>query len=136
MAVATSAPQPAGKRPFWVPTGVKFDALPRALQAAIAEVLNPLYEQTVLEAPTALERAAALTHVHLQWLELLEQYDLGRAMAPLVAKGESTSTHREGIARHLRLAGAKERSGKFLLQVQGFKRKKPPNNGPLFGCMS
>jgi hypothetical protein len=135
MVAASSAPQPPGKRPFWLPASVKFDTLPKPLQAAILEILNPAYQELILEAPTPLEKATGLTFVHLLWLELVEQYDLGQAMGPLVARGGSTAKKQKAIGRHLRLTGAKEKFGKFLLRVRTLQHKKPGGNGPLFGCL-
>jgi hypothetical protein len=123
MVVAHPAPDPPGNRPFWIPTNVQFDSLPQALQAAIIEIVNPAYQELVLEAPSPLEKAAGLSLVHLLWLEIVEQYDLGRAMARMLPRGESSAAHQEAIGRHLRLVGVKERFGKFVLQLRAWQEK-------------
>jgi hypothetical protein len=134
MTVAAPAPQPApGGRPFWVPTGVKFDALPKSLQGAITEILTPAYHELVLEAPNPLEKATGLTFVHLLWLELVEQHELGRAMGPLLARGEGSTAHCQAIARHVRLVGAKEKFGKFLLRVKDLGESGRRGRGPTLG---
>jgi hypothetical protein len=53
-------PQSPSPRPLWIPPDVKIDSLPAALQRAITEIINPAYRELVLEAQSAIERAAGL----------------------------------------------------------------------------
>ena len=74
------AASPADSRPYWLPGDLDIDALPEGLRLAISQILTPAYEELVLAAPNALERATGATLVHLLWLELFEQFDLGHAV--------------------------------------------------------
>jgi hypothetical protein len=93
--------------------------LPRPLQAALVELIGPLYEELVLAAPDALERSTGLTLTHLLWLEILEQYDLGRDYS-VVSGVLGTASPDRGpmIDQHLRLLEAKLRASHFLVQAR------------------
>jgi hypothetical protein len=130
MVVASRDPKHPDNRPFWIPDTVRFDALPEAVRAAIIEIVNPAYQELVLEATGALEKAAGLSFVHTLWLEIVEQYEIGKGMAHMLPRGESSVTHRDAIGRHLRLLGAKEKFGKFLLQIQAVREKCDRGFGP------
>jgi hypothetical protein len=54
--------------------------LPKELRLAIMEIVNPAYQELVLEAAAALARSAGTTLVHLLWLELLQQLELLTAL--------------------------------------------------------
>lgn len=70
--VATSAtPNSSGNRPFWIPANVKFDTLPKPLQGAIIEILNPAYQELV--------RQRVRSGKHLALLRFLESN--GQAVA-------------------------------------------------------
>ena len=53
------AASPADSRPYWLPGDLDIDALPEGLRLAISQILTPAYEELVLAAPNALERATA-----------------------------------------------------------------------------
>jgi hypothetical protein len=129
--MAIRKPPPPAIRPLWIPDGLDFDRLPEALRLAVSGILNPAYRELVLEAPTALLRTAGLTYVHAAWLELIDQIELCKSMARLLPSGESSEALQEPIARHLRLVGAKEKFGKFLLQIKTFYEKYPGELDPL-----
>ena len=61
------AASPADSRPYWLPGDLDIDALPEGLRLAISQILTPAYEELVLAAPNALERAtgAAILDHHL-----------------------------------------------------------------------
>ena len=109
-------PIPEGR---WTPPGIAFEMLPRPLQAALVELIGPLYEELVLAAPDALERSTGLTLTHLLWLEILEQYDLGRDYS-VVSGVLGTASPDRGpmIDQHLRLLEAKLRASHFLVQAR------------------
>jgi hypothetical protein len=131
MAVAAATPGDPGPRPLWVPEGVKFDALPRGLQLAISEFINPLYREQVLEAPSELEKAVGLSLVYAAWIEAIQQFELAKAMVGMLPRGGSARIHKESIAEHLRVAGTKERLTKTLLQVKVFQEKRASRVDPL-----
>jgi hypothetical protein len=121
-AVASTPPPStsSGPRPLWIPPGLKFDALAPALQGAIKDIVDPAYDELVLQAQTALERSSGLTYVHLLWLELVEQIDLGKDMSQTLPLGEGTGAHQEKMLRHMRLISQKDKVAKFLLEVQRY----------------
>lgn len=120
---------PAKPRPYFVPDELDWEALPRAVQVAVDELVQPAYVELVLQASTELERAAGATFVHLLFLELLEQFDLGREVARCVAgradDTEGVSPREEELRRHLRLVSQKEKAGKFLMRIHEFRLKHP-----------
>jgi hypothetical protein len=121
--MAIAAIKTPGPRPLWIPPGLDFEALAPALQRGICEVVSPAYDELVLQAQTAIERSSGLTYVHLLWLELVEQIDLGRDMGRTLPQGEGTNAHQEKLQRHMRLISQKDKVGKFLLEVERFYTK-------------
>src|SRR4051794_13174139 len=75
-----SSPQPALTRPYFFPPTVDFEALPAAVQTAIAEIVVPAYEELVVGAESAIERSAGTSLVLLLALEIMEQMEIGAAM--------------------------------------------------------
>ena len=111
-------------RPLWVPAGLQVEQLPQELRAVLIKVIGPIYQELVLNAPSALEKMAGLTNVHLQWLEILGQIELGRAINE-PAELTSPSEEREQLmARHLRVVNAKLKAANFLRQLQELRRKR------------
>lgn len=98
--------------------------LPPRLQRAVIEIINPAYRELVLEETGALARTSGLSYMHLLWLELVEQFELGKYMwrkGPLYQK--STEVYKQGVARQLRLVNSRDKLAKFLLQVKAFRAK-------------
>lgn len=110
-------------RPYWIPDGIDFEALPNALQLAITGIVNPAYQELVLEAADALARSAGTTLVHLLWLELLQQFELGNQLENLVRPNHGCAACADMIAQHLRLVGAKQHTAQFLLRLKVFHEK-------------
>jgi hypothetical protein len=108
----------------WTPPGIAFEMLARPLQAALVELVGPLYEELVLAAPDALERSTGLTLTHLLWLEILEQYELGCDYS-VVSGVLGTASPDRGpmIDQHLRLLEAKLRASHFLVQARECARR-------------
>ncbi len=75
--MTTNEREPPSPDPLWIPPGLKFDSLPPALQKAIVEIVNRAYRELVLEAQTSLEQAMGLSFVHILWLELIEELEIG-----------------------------------------------------------
>ena len=123
------ADKPDDARPYWVPAGVRLDDMPAELQAAIAAVINPVYEDVVLSSNDGLARSTGVTVCHLLWLEVLSQFELGRLVS--VTDSESSDEERqEAIAKHIRLAQAKLKASGLLLRLRDFERRW---GGPLSG---
>ncbi len=95
-----------GRRPRWTPPGVDLASLPKEVRAAVAEIVDPLYEQLVVGVSDALEKSTGLTVVHLVWQEILDQQQLGRGYQddPLLG---SLGNREEILVRHLQLVDAK-----------------------------
>ena len=110
-------------RPYWVPSGIAFDELPEELRTAIIAVVNPGYQQLVLAARDGLEKATGMTIVHLLWLEILDQIQLGRELTDPQSALSASEEREKLIARHLRLVGAKTKASGFLLRLHQFRRK-------------
>src|SRR5262245_18984294 len=47
--------------PLWLPPGVDFDSLPRAVQQVVVNVLNPAHQTLVLDSDDVLEQGEGLT---------------------------------------------------------------------------
>jgi hypothetical protein len=110
-------------RPFWIPAGVDLDSLPEELQVAIAGIVNPAYRELVLCAEPGLEQSTGLTVVHLLWLEILDQVQLGQGVIE-TRPGQDEQNQRESlIAQHLRTVGAKNKTTNLLLRLREFRRK-------------
>src|SRR5262245_22990136 len=130
MNTAFASSEPGGIRPLWVPEHVSFDKLPPALQQAIVDIFNPAYEQLVLEAPTALERSTGLSYMHLLWLELVGQQEIGRAMYPASGSPADQKNAQKKISQYIALVQSKTSVGKFLLQIRKYNER-PQNYDPL-----
>src|SRR6266849_5954600 len=121
-AMAGPAPQSTapGPRPVWIPPGLKFDKLSPALQRGIKDIVDPAYDELVLRAANSLQRSCGLTYVHLLWLELIEQIDLGKDMGETLPQGEGTDAHQGKMLRHMRLIAQKDKVAKLILELQRF----------------
>lgn len=117
------APTATPPRPYWIPEEADLEALPKEVQLALTEVVNRAYQELVLGAADALERFAGATYVHLLWLELLHQFELGKQLDNLLRPNHGFAARADRIAQHLRLVGAKQQAGSFLLRVQALQDK-------------
>lgn len=126
------APAP---RPYFIPKGLDFEALPEEIKLAVREIVNPAYRELVLGASDALERAAGATFVHLAWLELLDQLGLGEQVAAGLPGGGVVGdlVHEEDLQNHLRLLGAKQKAAAFLLRLREFRTRQRFSAGPWPG---
>ena len=110
-------------RPYWIPAGVDFDSLSAELRAAIMGVVNPAYQSLVLEAAAGLEQSTGLTIVHLLWLEVLDQIELGQSFENGKGDPEASEKRIGMIERYIRMAGAKTKTSNFLLRLHEFRQK-------------
>ncbi len=109
--------KPVVPTPRWVPPGIRFSSLLPEVQTAVVEIVNPIYEELVVRAPSALERSTGLTVVHLLWLEILDQLDLGRGYTD-DAFINSISGRPELLGRHLQLVDAKVKASYVLVRLR------------------
>jgi hypothetical protein len=106
-----------------MPPEVPFEALSPNLQAALRDIINPAYQELVLAAATAFERSAAVTYVHVAWLELRAMIEFGLALETARPGAAGAEGYQEGVAQYLRLVATKDKAGKFLLELQRFAAK-------------
>ncbi len=109
--------------PTWIPKGEDLKRIPPDVQAALAETIQPAYEQLVLQAAHPIDRSLGHTLVHLLWLEVLEQYDLGLEYLNFHAALGLPGGRSQAIDQHLRLINSKLRVGYFLQRVQEIRRR-------------
>ena len=109
-------------RPRWAPAGVDFHALPAEAQEAVVEILEPAYHQLVRDAADPLEKSTGLTVVHLMWLEILDQLDLGEGYIrdPFI---RSLGNRENLIARHLQIIEAKVKASAVLVRLREFRKE-------------
>jgi len=119
-------PTPEPYEPLWLPSGVNFARLPKVVQDGVRDIVDPLYQEYVRNAPDLLERTNGQSLVHLVWLELLDQAKL--AMSGSELHGDAVEYYHQSLDRHLRLISIKERVCKFLLLMKEFKKR---NGGKL-----
>jgi hypothetical protein len=110
-------------RPVWMPDNVRPEDLSPELKAVLAEIIQPLYDEVVLRAPSALERATGLALVHMKWVELLEQRELAHRLTPMMF-GEEATTALRAVERHLRVVSAQDKLTKTLMQVRQHEDKR------------
>ncbi len=113
----------ASVTPMWIPKGAEFKRIPPEVQAAVSETIQPAYEQLVLRANHPLDRSLGHTLVHLLWLEVLEQYDLGQEYLALHAALGIPGSRGHVIDQHLRLIDSKLRVGYFLHRIREIRRR-------------
>jgi hypothetical protein len=110
-------------RPFWIPAGVEIDSLPEEMQVAMAGIVNPAYRDLVLRADPGLEQSTGLTVVHLLWLEILDQVQLGQRALETPPSQDEHDHRASLISQHLRTVGAKSKATNLLLRLREFRRK-------------
>ena len=123
MSTATVLTEQESVRPFWIPAGVDFESLPPDMHAAIIGIINPAYRDLVLSAEPGLVQSTGLTIVHLLWLEILQQIELGSVGVDTISDAVQSENRDDSIGRYLRIAGAKIVSSAFLLRLREFRQK-------------
>ena len=116
---------------YWAPPGLACDEWSAELRAHVARLINPLYRELVLNAPNALTQSVGVTIVHLTWLEILDQLEIGQSRPRLDPLRLDLSVQGESrpklIERHLRLVGAKLKFSQFLQRLEDFKSRQHKN---------
>jgi hypothetical protein len=120
----SSPPEPRPQNlPLWAPDGVDLDFVPPEVQRAVAELVQPLYDQFVIGAADGLEKSLGVTITHLLWLEILEQFDIKREYTQVDAVLGLAGNRHEMIDRHLRLIDSKVRVGYFLVRIRDLRKR-------------
>lgn len=106
-------------RPYFVPTDVDFEALPDAIKIAFQAIVQPAYDELVLSAPNALERAMGTSFVFLLAEEVLNHFEIGRQMNLSQIQSAADREQREqALSRYLKLLGAKNSALNALLRLR------------------
>jgi len=111
-------------RPYFFPADIDFATLPEEVKLAVETLIEPLYQQLVLEAEDPLERAAGSSLVCLMVLELLDQFELGQLMRPGNQDEQADRDQRDQLtARYLRLVGGKQKTTDLILRIRNYHAK-------------
>jgi hypothetical protein len=111
-------------RPYFLPPGVEWDAIPNSVRLALDAIVLPAYQEMVLGAPNSLERATGASLVFLLCLEVLEHFELGnRLNLSGVSPGDDQAELDRAISKHLKLVGAKQHAANFLARLQNLRSK-------------
>jgi hypothetical protein len=113
----------AAAQPLWLPSGVTFESLPAPVQQAVLAIVNPVYEQQVLEADDALERGQGLSYCTLLFLEIMSTHGM---MARAKDIGWDRVPGSKGLAALVNVSIQKNRVAHFLLALQKFRAKAEP----------
>jgi hypothetical protein len=116
--------------PPWAPHGEDLNRIPPEVQQAVADLVQPMYEQFVLNAPGGLEKSLGVTITHLLWLEILDQFDIKRDYLQFESVLNVTYNRPETIDRLLRLIDAKLRISYFLVRLKELRSRLPAETLP------
>lgn len=105
-------------RPYFIPPGISLSEIPKEMQDGLFEIVQPCYDELVLGAATALERQAGASLTFMLFLEVLEQYDLGRLADNFRHSGGIGDNRDKQIDRYLRLVKSKQHVANFLFRLQ------------------
>jgi hypothetical protein len=116
----------SGPRPYWLPPEVDAILLPSELKVAIVDILQPAYQKLVLQVSDPLEKALGVSAVHLLWLVLAGQVELGKRMLGTTGTRGRTEPCWELIDRHLRVTHAQAKFTDLLHRMKTYKEKLDP----------
>ena len=134
------------QRPYFIPKGLDLRQLPSGVQEAVEHIILPAYDELVIRAASSLERAAGTTLCYEMWLELLEQFEIGRTLRerfprrPVPGIPVNSAEPYKGpflpdslsLKRYLQLTARKEQVQKFLLQLRVARARWGASiNGPI-----
>lgn len=108
-------------RPYFVPDGVEWDALPPGLRVALEALVAPAYQELVVDARNALERSAGSSLTFLLVQEILEQFSI-TADVDLTAVQKNFPARRQEMDPHLRLLNAKQKIANFIQRMAEVRR--------------
>jgi hypothetical protein len=118
---------PQDTRPYFIPSGIDFLSLPLEIQLVLKEKIEPMYQEMVLGARSALEASNGMSHVFLSCVEVLEQYQLAQAEFESLAQGGSDPGERQARREpYFRLHGAKQKSISAQQRMDERRKSLPP----------
>lgn len=113
--------QPTSVRPFFLSAEVNYDRLPDSFKSAFTNIVEPLYQELVLEAPNALERAGGSSFVFWLTEEILRQLAAGHGMdLALSQTDEQRERQEKAVDRCLRVGAAKDKALSALVRLRKF----------------
>ncbi len=123
-------------RPFFLSAGLDLDALPPELQAALEQIVLPLYARYVLSGLSPLETAMGASLAFLMAQEVVSQFAISHeSFGCLTPTPVQAASRQQEIDRYLRLLGAKGRCATFLQRLAEFRSRKdfdPIRDSELF----
>lgn len=111
---------PGPVQPYWIPAGVDVDDWSPELRAIVAGVINPAYDELVLQATPGLAQSTGITAVHLLWLEILDHLEFSRQGLSGRPTGDAATRAAE-LSRHLRLVHSKLKASELLHRLDAFQ---------------
>jgi len=111
-------------RPFFLPSGLDLDNLPPQIQAALQEIVVPVYKRYVIHGASPLEVAAGTSLAFLLAQEVVAQCQLGQEMFSQTFSPEESAQRQRQIDGYYRTLGAKMGCTKFLLRLTEFRMQK------------
>lgn len=118
-------------RPYFIPPGIDFQALPLEVQIAFRQIVEPAYQELVLGALTGLERSAGATLVFLLAQEILEQFSLGRQMDFSASHDSTQVVERDKrIHQYLKLVSSKQQAANFVMRLKTIRKNYGPFGTP------
>jgi hypothetical protein len=111
-------------RPYFIPPGIDFEALPESVRVVFQTVVAATYDDLVLSVEGPLERSAGVTLVFLLSVEVLEQFQLGQQLNFTADPNAVGGAERDRlIGRYLRVVGAKQKEERFLLRIHDLRAR-------------
>jgi hypothetical protein len=108
----------AAALPLWLPPGVMFAALPTAVQQAVVAILNPAYQEHVVQTSDPLERGQGLSYCNLLFFEIMTACGVVGRATDMDWSRLPTS---KGLAALLGVTGQKNKIANFLLSLRKFR---------------
>ncbi|MHB1037645.1 MAG: hypothetical protein ACYC35_24275 [Pirellulales bacterium] len=114
--------------PFWAPDDATLEAMPPGGRQALADFVQPLVRDHVLQAGNALEKSLGASLAHLGWLEIVEQLKGKSHLTEAEVGGGLASLDCGPLVRYLRLIDAKVRLGRCLIRLTDVRSRQdtPP----------
>ena len=112
-------------RPFFLPEGLDLESLPPQLQAALQEIVAPLYERYVIRGVSPLEVSTGTSLTFLLAQEVVAQFELGQEMFGASARSPDASALRQQkIDQYFRVLKAKMGCANLLQRLAELRMKK------------
>ena len=118
------SPEDENLRLFFLPSGLDLDNLPPQLQAALQDIVVPVYQRYVIRGNSPLEVAAGTSLAFLLAQELVAQCELGQDMFSQNLSQEAAAQRQRKIDAYFRTLGAKMSCAKFVQRLTEFRMQK------------